>query len=102
MIRHDTLCTIKKTYRMQKNNPKEEIREPQEQEKPGIESEMTPEPKYDDPERKGSGKLQDKIAFITGADSGIGRAVAVLFAKEGADIVNVYLNEQEDAEIGRA
>jgi NAD(P)-dependent dehydrogenase (short-subunit alcohol dehydrogenase family) len=82
---------------MQKNNPKEEIRQPQEQEKPGLESEMKPGPVYDDPKRKGSGKLLDKIAFITGADSGIGRAVAVLFAKEGADIVNVYLNEREDA-----
>jgi NAD(P)-dependent dehydrogenase (short-subunit alcohol dehydrogenase family) len=84
---------------MQKNNPKEEIREPQEQEKPGIESKMTPEPVYDDPKRKGSGKLIDKTAFITGADSGIGRAVAVLFAKEGADIVNVYLSEKKDAEL---
>lgn len=82
---------------MQKNTPQQEIREPQEQELPGSEEKMKPRPKFDNPERKGSGKLKDKIAFITGADSGIGRAVAVLFAKEGAHIVVVYLNEHEDA-----
>ncbi|KMJ57843.1 short-chain dehydrogenase [Bacillus sp. LL01] len=64
---------------------------------PGIESEMTPKPKSEDPAYKGSGKLKDKVAVITGGDSGIGRAVAIYFAKEGADVVVVYLNEHEDA-----
>ncbi|MBV8896765.1 MAG: SDR family NAD(P)-dependent oxidoreductase, partial [Acidobacteriaceae bacterium] len=65
--------------------------------RPGHESEMTQKPQADRSDR-GSGKLQDKIALITGGDSGIGRAVAIAFAKEGADSVIVYLNEHEDAE----
>lgn len=81
---------------MAKGN-KKEIRIPQEQERPGLESEMTPEPIYDYPEQKGSEKLKGKIALITGGDSGIGRAVAILFAKEGADISIGYLNEHADA-----
>ena len=84
---------------MQSNNEKKPLREEQEQPRPGIESRMKPEPVFDNPEVKGSGRLKDKIAFITGADSGIGRAVAILFAKEGADIINVYLNEHEDARL---
>ena len=72
---------------------------PQHQERqPGLESEMTPKPEYDDPNYKGSGKLQDKVALITGGDSGIGRSVAVYYAKEGADVAIVYLDEHEDAE----
>lgn len=71
---------------------------PQHQEgEPGIESEMTPRPVEDDPNYKGSGKLQDKVAIVTGGDSGIGRAVAICFAKEGADIAIVYLDEDGDA-----
>jgi NAD(P)-dependent dehydrogenase (short-subunit alcohol dehydrogenase family) len=66
--------------------------------KPGHEGELTPAPMYDAPFYKGSEKLRDKIAIITGGDSGIGRAVAVLFAREGADIAVVYLDEDEDAE----
>jgi NAD(P)-dependent dehydrogenase (short-subunit alcohol dehydrogenase family) len=66
--------------------------------KPSLESEMTPKPKYDDPNYKGSDKLLDKVALITGGDSGIGRSVAVLYAKEGADVAIVYLNEHTDAE----
>lgn len=77
---------------------KTEIRKPQEQPRPGIESEMIPEPVYDYSDQKGSEKLKGKIALITGGDSGIGRAVAILFAKEGADIAFGYLNEHGDAE----
>lgn len=73
--------------------------DPQEQtEQPGIEKEMSPEPIYDDKDYKGSGKLQGKTALVTGGDSGIGRAVAVAFAKEGANVAIAYLNEHEDAE----
>ena len=64
---------------------------------PGMEYLMNPLPIFDNPEVKGSGKLQNKVTIITGGDSGIGRAVAVLFAKEGSDIAIVYLNEKEDA-----
>src|SRR5436190_14359557 len=66
--------------------------------KPGLEKDLSIKPMYDAPFYKGSEKLQDMVAIITGGDSGIGRAVAVLFAREGADIVIVYLNEHEDAE----
>lgn len=69
---------------------------------PGIESEMNPLPIYDDLNYKGSGKLQDKVAIITGGDSGIGRAVAVAFAKEGAKVTIAYLNEVGDAEKTKA
>ncbi len=70
----------------------------QQQGQPGIESEMTPRPVEDDPNYKGSGKLQDKVAIITGGDSGIGRAAAICFAKEGADVAIVYLDEDQDAQ----
>jgi NAD(P)-dependent dehydrogenase (short-subunit alcohol dehydrogenase family) len=63
---------------------------------PGREHEMTPRPIYDNDD-PGLGRLQDKVAIITGGDSGIGRAVAIQFAKEGADVVIAYLNEHEDA-----
>lgn len=66
--------------------------------RPGIESEMTPRPKAAVRPYRGSAKLQDKVAVITGGDSGIGRAVALLFAREGADIVLLYLNEHKDAQ----
>lgn len=65
---------------------------------PGLEGPMTPDPIFIDPDYEGSHKLQDKVAIITGGDSGIGRAVAVAYAKEGADLVISYLNEDEDAE----
>lgn len=86
---------------MSKKKPQEEIREPQEQTLPGSEQEMKPQPVFDHPEIKGSGKLQNKVALITGGDSGIGRAVAVLFAKEGADVSIIYLSEDEDANVTR-
>ena len=76
---------------------------PQTQEKPGLESEMTPRPKYKAPDYKAAGKLQGKAALITGGDSGIGRSVAVLYAREGADVAIVYLpEEQSDADETRA
>jgi NAD(P)-dependent dehydrogenase (short-subunit alcohol dehydrogenase family) len=65
---------------------------------PGIESEMTPQPQDRAESYRGSGKLEGKVALVTGGDSGIGRAVAIHFAKEGADVAIVYLDEHDDAE----
>jgi NAD(P)-dependent dehydrogenase (short-subunit alcohol dehydrogenase family) len=76
---------------------------PQHQQKPGIESKLTPRPRYLAPHYKGAEKLKERVALITGGDSGIGRAVAVLFAREGADIAITYLpEEQSDADETRA
>jgi len=79
--------------------PKEKkLQPPQHQQRqPGREYKMQPRPRAEDKAQRGSGKLRDKVAIITGADSGIGRAVAIAFAKEGADIAVVYLEEQKDA-----
>src|SRR5215218_1163724 len=66
--------------------------------KPGREAKLELQPMYDAPHYKGSEKLLDMVALITGADSGIGRAVAVLFAREGADVAVAYLDEHQDAE----
>jgi len=65
---------------------------------PGVESQMTPKPKAENTHYQGSNKLKDKLAIITGGDSGIGRAIALAFAKEGANIVIAYLNEHADAQ----
>ncbi|HHV32674.1 MAG TPA: SDR family oxidoreductase [Clostridiales bacterium] len=65
---------------------------------PGVEAEMTPRPIFDNPDVHGSGKLNGRAAIITGGDSGIGRAVAVAFAKEGADLAIIYRNETQDAQ----
>jgi len=66
--------------------------------KPGIEADLKSAPMFEAPDYLGSGKLQDMVALITGGDSGIGRAVAVLYAREGADVAIAYLSEHEDAE----
>lgn len=82
---------------MQKGGKKKEVRPPQRQPKPGIEEKMKPEPVVEREPSTGK-KLQNKVALITGADSGIGKAVAILFAQQGADVAIVYFTEDEDAQ----
>jgi len=85
-----------------KNYPKPPLPK-QHQESPGLESRVRPRPKYEAPAYRAAGKLDGKVALITGGDSGIGRAVALIYAREGADVAIVYLpEEQSDAEKTRA
>jgi NAD(P)-dependent dehydrogenase (short-subunit alcohol dehydrogenase family) len=72
-------------------------RPPQEQTPPGVESRMEPSPDHGEHSYRGSGRLAGKVAVITGGDSGIGKAVAIAYAREGADVVISYLDEHEDA-----
>lgn len=81
---------------MQKGGEQKKIRPAQEQKMPGTQQEMKPKPVIEKP--KNENKLQGKVALITGGDSGIGAAVAILFAQHGADISIVYLSEHKDAE----
>jgi NAD(P)-dependent dehydrogenase (short-subunit alcohol dehydrogenase family) len=74
----------------------------QEQEPPGREADMEPLADHGEETYEGTGRLRDKVALITGADSGIGRAVALAFAREGADVLGAYLSEDEDASETRA
>jgi NAD(P)-dependent dehydrogenase (short-subunit alcohol dehydrogenase family) len=79
------------------SEPRPETQPAQQQTPPGTLGEMTPKPDHGEESYRGSGKLTGKAAVITGADSGIGRAVAIAFAREGADVLIAYLNEHEDA-----
>jgi len=83
---------------MQKSGDSKPLRKPQHQHKPGQQSKMDPQPVSDRAEIKGTGKLKGKIAVVTGGDSGIGRAVSILFAKEGANVAIIYVSEKNDAE----
>ncbi len=95
MPTHDTLDHEKKT------DPRAEHAKPpfpeQKQQYPGTDSELQPQADHGEQTYRGHGRLKDRAAIITGADSGIGRAVAIAFAREGADVLVSYLNEDDDA-----
>jgi len=80
-----------------KKQTRKQTKPPQRQSKPGVESRMRPKPQSKMREYRAAGRLQGQVALVTGGDSGIGRAVAIAFAKEGADVAIVYLDEHDDA-----
>src|SRR4029450_12556856 len=87
------------THNINLLRPKEKKLQPpqHQQQQPSREHKMRPRPKAQDEKHRGSEKLRDKVALITGGDSGIGRAIAIAFAKEDADVAVVYLEEKRDA-----
>jgi NAD(P)-dependent dehydrogenase (short-subunit alcohol dehydrogenase family) len=95
----------RKEYKMPNSSKSESSKQtlpPQKQDKqPGHEEPMHPDPKFEGQNYRPADKLKGKVAIVTGGDSGIGRSVAVLFAREGADVVIAYLNEDKDAETTR-
>lgn len=92
---------MQEEYRMSLQDPRTKYPQPpypqQQQDMPGNTSEMHPQPDHGEKSYRGSGRLNGRRALITGADSGIGRAVAIAFAREGADVAISYLNEETDA-----
>lgn len=84
-----------------KQDAKQTLPAQHQDERPGHEEPMTPDPKFEGSHYKPAGKLEGKVAIVTGGDSGIGRSVAVLFAREGANVAVAYLNEDEDAQMTR-
>jgi NAD(P)-dependent dehydrogenase (short-subunit alcohol dehydrogenase family) len=99
MVAHNKSASREKAREKQREEvSKEKKGAAQQSRRPGLEHEMDPKPLVNDRAKPAAGKLDGKVALISGADSGIGRAVAVLFAREGADVAFVYLNEHKDAD----